>query len=79
VALLADRLKIPPDIAAATYDVAIDPVNGLAPDAAFDMDGFRNVLALRAELEGAWGGKPPAPDKYIELSYYQRALDPSVL
>jgi ABC-type nitrate/sulfonate/bicarbonate transport system substrate-binding protein len=74
VALLADRLKIPPDVAAATYDVAVDPVNGLAPDARFDMDGFRNVLALRAELEGAWAGKPPPPDKYIELSYYQRAL-----
>jgi ABC-type nitrate/sulfonate/bicarbonate transport system substrate-binding protein len=74
VALLADRLKITPDIAAATYDVAIDPGNGLAPDARFDMEGFRNVLALRAELEGAWAGKSPAPDKYIDLSYYQRAL-----
>jgi ABC-type nitrate/sulfonate/bicarbonate transport system substrate-binding protein len=73
-AMLAERLKISPDIAAATYDVAIDPVNGLAPDARFDMDGFRNVLALRAELEGAWGGKPPLPDKYVDLSYYQRAL-----
>ena len=73
-ALLAERLKISSDIAAATYDVAADPVNGLAPDARFDMDGFRNVLALRAELEGAWGGTPPLPDKYVELSYYQRAL-----
>jgi hypothetical protein len=38
------------------------------------MDGFRNVLALRAEMQGAWGGKAPAPDRYIDLSYYQRAL-----
>jgi ABC-type nitrate/sulfonate/bicarbonate transport system substrate-binding protein len=74
VALLADRLKIAPDIAAATYDVAADPLNGLAPDARFDMDGFRNVLALRAQFEGAWAGKPREPDKYVELSYYQRAL-----
>jgi ABC-type nitrate/sulfonate/bicarbonate transport system substrate-binding protein len=73
-ALLAERLKISPDIAAATYDVAADPVNGLAPDARLDMDGFRNVLALRAELQGMWGGTPPLPDKYVELSYYQRAL-----
>jgi ABC-type nitrate/sulfonate/bicarbonate transport system substrate-binding protein len=73
-ALLADRLKISPDIAAATYDVASDPVNGLAPDGRFDMDGFRNVLALRAELQGAWGGTPPLPEKYVDLSYYQRAL-----
>jgi ABC-type nitrate/sulfonate/bicarbonate transport system substrate-binding protein len=74
VTLLADRLKISSDVAAATYDSAADAVNGLAPDARFDMVGFRNVLALRAELEGAWGGTPPLPDKYVDLSYYQRAL-----
>ena len=73
-ALLATRLKLPVDIAEATYDRAADPVNGLAPDARLDMDGFRNVLALRAEMQGAWGGKAPAPDRYIDLSYYQRAL-----
>ncbi len=38
------------------------------------MDGFRNVLAMRAELQGAWGGKPPAPDKYVDFAYYERAL-----
>jgi ABC-type nitrate/sulfonate/bicarbonate transport system substrate-binding protein len=74
VALLAERLKITGEIAAATYEIAINPANGLAPDARFDMEGFRNVLALRAELEGAWGGKPPPPEKYVDLSYYQRAL-----
>jgi ABC-type nitrate/sulfonate/bicarbonate transport system substrate-binding protein len=73
-ALLAERLKISSDIAAAAYDVAADPANGLAPDARFDMDGFRNVLTLRAEQEGMWGGTPPLPDKYVELSYYRRAL-----
>jgi hypothetical protein len=35
---------------------------------------FKNVLKLRAEIEGQWGGKPPAPDKYIDLSYYNKAL-----
>lgn len=73
-AILADRLKIPLDVAEATYDRAADPVDGLAPDARFDEDGFRNVLALRAEIEGKWGGKPPDPAKYIDLAYYQRAL-----
>jgi ABC-type nitrate/sulfonate/bicarbonate transport system substrate-binding protein len=74
VALLAERLKVPADVAEVTYDRAADPVNGLAPDARFDLDGFRNVLALRAEMQGAWGGKAPAPDRYVDLSYYQRAL-----
>jgi ABC-type nitrate/sulfonate/bicarbonate transport system substrate-binding protein len=73
-ALLAERLKLPADIAEATYDRAADPVDGLAPDARLDMDGFRNVLALRAEMQGAWGGKAPEPDRYVDLSYYQRAL-----
>ncbi len=73
-ALLAERLKLAPDIAAATWERAADPVGGLAPDAKLDMEAFRNVLAIRAETEGQWGGKPPAPEKYVDLSYYQRAL-----
>jgi len=32
------------------------------------------VLALRAEIEGQWGGKPPAPEKCLDLGYYGRAL-----
>jgi hypothetical protein len=31
-------------------------------------------LALRAEIEGQWGGKAPAPDKFLDLSYFNRAL-----
>jgi hypothetical protein len=73
-ALLAERLKIAPDIAAATYEIAANRTTGLAPDAGLDLEGFRNVLALRAELEGAWAGTPPSPNKYLDLSYYQRAL-----
>jgi NitT/TauT family transport system substrate-binding protein len=73
-ALLAERLKTAVDIAEAAYDRASDPVNGLAPDARFNMEGFRNQMALRAEFLGTWGGKPPEPDRYIDLSYYQRAV-----
>ena len=36
--------------------------------------GFRNALALRAEIEGQWGGKPPAPDRFVDLGYYERAM-----
>ena len=74
VAMLVRRLNIKPDMALAGYRHATDPAEGLAKDAKFDMDGFKNVLKLRAELEGQWGGKPPAPDKYVDLSYYDRAL-----
>lgn len=74
-AFLAERLKVPPDVAAATWERAADPVSGLAPDAKLDVEGFKTTLAIRAETEGQWGGKPPAPDKYYDLSYYERALN----
>jgi ABC-type nitrate/sulfonate/bicarbonate transport system substrate-binding protein len=74
VLLLTDRLKIERGVAEQTYDALMDPAFGLVPDARFDHQGFRNVLALRAEVEGQWGGKPPAPDKFVDLGYYERAL-----
>jgi len=74
LALLAERLKLPQDIVAITYDLANDPKRGFATDAKFDIEGFRNVLKLRAEILGQCGGQPPLPDKYLDFSYYQRAL-----
>lgn len=74
IALLAERLDVPADVAAETYDLERDPVFGLAPEARFDAQGFRNLLALRAEMEGQWGGTPPPPDRYVDLQYYARAL-----
>jgi ABC-type nitrate/sulfonate/bicarbonate transport system substrate-binding protein len=74
IALLAERLKLPPDLAALCYGVATDPADGMTKDAALDPQGFRNVLKLRAEIEGQWGGKAPPPDRYLELSYYEKAL-----
>ena len=71
--LLADRLKLPAAVAERTVEVMRDPGFGLAPEARFDMQGFRNVLALRAEIEGDWGGKPPSSERYVDLTYYERA------
>ena len=74
IALLGERLKLSPEVAARSYAVATDPADSIAKDAKFDMEGFKNVLKLRAEIEGQWGGSAPPPDKYIDLSYYDRAL-----
>ena len=71
VAILVDKLKLPKDIAERSYDLMSDGAFGFAPDAKFNMDGFKNVLAIRAETEG---GIPAAPDRYVDLSYYERAL-----
>jgi ABC-type nitrate/sulfonate/bicarbonate transport system substrate-binding protein len=73
VAIVAARLKMPPEIVAESLKVA-DAQKGYAVDARFDLEGFRNVLQLRADMLGTWGGKPPAPEKYLDLSYYDRAL-----
>jgi len=72
--ILVERYKIDPKVADRTWELLTDPKFGLARDARFDMQGFRNVLALRAEIEGSWGGKPPAPERYVDLSYYENAL-----
>jgi ABC-type nitrate/sulfonate/bicarbonate transport system substrate-binding protein len=74
VKILSERLKVSPQIAAQTWELLTDPKFGLARDGRFDMQGFRNVLALRAEIEGSWGGKPPPPERYVDLSYYDKAL-----
>ena len=71
-AILMDKLKIPREVAERTYRLLVDPVRGFTPDAQFDMEGFRNLLALRAEIEG--GGTPPPAEKYLDLSYYRRAI-----
>ena len=67
VALLAERLKLPPDIAGLAYDSTKDD---FSPDGAIDMEGVKNVLKLRAQYEG---GTPADPEKYLDLSYYQKA------
>ena len=61
VQVLVDRLKLNPDIAAQSLAAVTNPTTGMAKDAKFDMEG--NVLKLRAEIEGQWGGNPPAPDR----------------
>ena len=69
--LVAERLNVPADIAAEIHAVATDPVHGLARDAAFDLEGFKTVLRLRADFEG----RVPAPaENYFDLSYHRRAL-----
>jgi ABC-type nitrate/sulfonate/bicarbonate transport system substrate-binding protein len=71
VAILADRLRLSKEQAQESFTFSRD---GFAVDGKFDLDGFKNSLQLRADMLGTWGGKPPAPDKYLDFSYYQRAL-----
>jgi ABC-type nitrate/sulfonate/bicarbonate transport system substrate-binding protein len=70
-AILVEKLKLPPEMAEKSLALMAEPGFGFARDAAFDMAGFKNVLALRAEVEG---GAPSDPQRYIDLSYYDRAM-----
>lgn len=47
---------------------------GYAKDAAFDIEGFKKTLQLRAEIEAGGSGAAPAAEKYYDLSYYRMAL-----
>src|SRR6266850_2205758 len=67
VALLVEKLKLSAPAAERTYALLLDPHFGFTPDAKFDTQGFRNMLALRAEIERKAGAEPPAPERYVDL------------
>lgn len=69
--ILARHLKIDEDLAAAAIEQGFTPGQGIAVDARLDLEGFKSTLKLRAAIAG---GEPQAPDKYLDLSYYNRAL-----
>jgi ABC-type nitrate/sulfonate/bicarbonate transport system substrate-binding protein len=73
VNVLQRELKITPAMSEAIYRELNTPGHGLARDCAFDPQGFRNVLALRAEIEGQWGGQVPDQRRYVDLGWYDRA------
>jgi ABC-type nitrate/sulfonate/bicarbonate transport system substrate-binding protein len=73
--ILERRLKIDPEIAARSVEAAVGPEGGLAVDARFDLEGFRNMLRIREKVAGTWQGRLPEPEKFLDFSYYDRALE----
>jgi NitT/TauT family transport system substrate-binding protein len=65
--MVAQQRKLSRELAAGLYELDIGP-DGLAKDAAIDVARFSNVLKFRAQVEGSWGGKAPAPDRYYDAS-----------
>jgi ABC-type nitrate/sulfonate/bicarbonate transport system substrate-binding protein len=74
IELVISHSKLAPEVAAATYESLMTRPGGYEKDAELDRVGFKNVLKLRAEVEGQWGGHPPSPEKYYDPSYYRAAL-----
>ena len=72
VAALSNHLRIDADTASKSLVYEVGPKGALAKDARFNMEGFENALKIRAEIEG--GNAEAVPAKYLDLSYYERAL-----
>ena len=60
--------------AAETLDVLLDSDYGLYPKAELNLPGLKSVLELRAEMGFLKQPLPPV-EKYIDLSYYDRAVE----
>jgi ABC-type nitrate/sulfonate/bicarbonate transport system substrate-binding protein len=73
VELVMKESNLPESVASDWY-VAMVQNGGYAKDAAFDIEGFKKTLQLRAEVEAGGNGSAPAAEKYYDLSYYRMAL-----
>jgi len=73
VELVMKESNLAEPIASDWYDAMVKS-GGYAKDAAFDVEGFKKTLQLRAEIEAGGNGAAPAADKYYDLSYYRAAL-----
>jgi len=71
ITLLMNKRSLSRSLAERSYDLMIEPGFGFNPDAKLNAEGFHNVLKLRQEIEG---GPAPDPAKYLDLTYYDRAL-----
>lgn len=74
LATLSEKLKLSPAWAERTYAQLMNPGFGFTPDAKFDVAGFRAMLALRAEIQRKAADEVADPSRYIDLSYYDRAM-----
>jgi ABC-type nitrate/sulfonate/bicarbonate transport system substrate-binding protein len=73
IALLTAKLSLPRSVAERTYDLLQDPGFGFTPDAKFLPEGYKNLMALRAEVENK-GANANSGERYVDLSYYNNAM-----
>jgi ABC-type nitrate/sulfonate/bicarbonate transport system substrate-binding protein len=72
--LLATHNGLEGNAAEETLDALLDSDYGLYPKAELNLAGLKSVLDLRAEMGYLKQPVPPA-EKYIDLSYYDRAVE----
>jgi ABC-type nitrate/sulfonate/bicarbonate transport system substrate-binding protein len=74
ILVLQTRMDLERDIAAESFEQITDPDRGFTKDARISHPGMVTVLKLRARLTGASIDSIPAPEKYLDESYYRAAL-----
>jgi hypothetical protein len=57
-----------------TLNALLDSAYGMYPNAEVNLPGLRSVLELRAEMGFLEQSLPPV-EKYIDLSYYNAAIE----
>jgi ABC-type nitrate/sulfonate/bicarbonate transport system substrate-binding protein len=70
--ILVEELHLPSDIASESVELLRRPGFGFEPNAAIDLAGFRNTLALRAMTQP--GAETADPQSYLDLSYHAAAM-----
>jgi ABC-type nitrate/sulfonate/bicarbonate transport system substrate-binding protein len=73
VELVMKESKLTEPTARDWYTVMVQD-GGYAKDAAFDVEGFKKTLLLRAEVEAGGNGAVPSAEKYYDLSYYRASI-----
>lgn len=71
--ILARKLDLSPELAAATLAQLRDPSFGFSEDAALSAEGMENLLATRAETEGEASDRANART-LVDLSFYHAAM-----
>jgi ABC-type nitrate/sulfonate/bicarbonate transport system substrate-binding protein len=70
--LLMSQLNLDFEISKSSVEIATSPKTGMMSDAFIDLEGFKNVLSIRASYENNLS--PPQVDRYIDLKYHGKAI-----
>jgi len=73
IALLAKSRNYSQQVASIAYENFMTP-SGWQKDGALSLSALTTTITLRAEVEGGWGGKPPAAASLVDLSFLAEAL-----
>ena len=74
IELLGKHNGIEGQAAENTLDALLDPGYGIYPEAELNLPGIEAALELRAEM-GFLNRRVPGVEKYVDLSYYRKAIE----